>query len=139
MLSPRWRKAVRDLWCEKLRTLLVLLSITIGVFSIGVILGARSILAREMTASYAAIAPASAVLDTTAFDDEFVAVVRRMQGVREAGGRRIVRARIQIGPDEWLPLFLHAYADYDEIRVNRITPQSGAWPPPDRTLLIERA
>jgi putative ABC transport system permease protein len=31
MLRPRWRKVLRDLWSNKTRTLLVVLSIAVGV------------------------------------------------------------------------------------------------------------
>ena len=36
MLSPRWRKVWRDLWSNKTRTLIVLLSIAVGVTAIGI-------------------------------------------------------------------------------------------------------
>ena len=35
MGSPRWNKVLRDLWGNKVRTLLVALSIAIGVFAVG--------------------------------------------------------------------------------------------------------
>jgi len=35
MLSPRWRKVLRDLWGNKFRTLLVVLSTAVGVFALG--------------------------------------------------------------------------------------------------------
>ena len=37
MLSPRWQKVFRDLWSNKTRTILVLLSIAIGVAAIGMV------------------------------------------------------------------------------------------------------
>ena len=37
MGSPRWNKVLRDLWGNKVRTLLVALSIAIGVFAVGVV------------------------------------------------------------------------------------------------------
>ena len=38
-LSPRWRKVMRDLWSNKTRTILVLLSIAVGVTAIGMVMG----------------------------------------------------------------------------------------------------
>lgn len=40
MLSPRWRKALRDLWLNKTRTILVILAMAIGVFGIGLVANA---------------------------------------------------------------------------------------------------
>ena len=37
MLNPRWRKVLRDLWGNKTRTALVVLSIAVGVFAVGMI------------------------------------------------------------------------------------------------------
>ena len=37
MLRPRWRKVFRDLWLNKNRTVVVVLSIAVGVFAIGTI------------------------------------------------------------------------------------------------------
>ena len=44
-------------------------------------------------------------------------------------------------PDDakWRNLSLYAYPDYESIRVGRVWSQSGAWPPPERQVLIERA
>jgi putative ABC transport system permease protein len=104
MLSPRWRKVLRDLWGNKIRTLLVVLSIAVGVFAIGMIAGSRVILLRDVAAAYAASSPSSATLYTAWFDDDLVQVVRHMPGVREAEGRHSIGARLKIGPDEWRPL-----------------------------------
>ena len=52
MVSPRWHKVLRDLWGNKARTVLVVLSIAVGVFAVG------------MTASYLATTPSSAILYT---------------------------------------------------------------------------
>jgi putative ABC transport system permease protein len=41
MIRPRWKKVIRDLWMNKSRTLLVVLSIAVGVFAFGTIAIAR--------------------------------------------------------------------------------------------------
>ena len=52
MLSPRWCKVLRDLWINKKRTVLVVLSIAVGVFSVGVVTHMRMIVSRDLAASY---------------------------------------------------------------------------------------
>jgi len=42
-MQPRWRKTLSDLWDNKVRTALVVISIAVGVFSVGMIAGAYSI------------------------------------------------------------------------------------------------
>ena len=41
MLSPRWHKVLSDLWGNKTRTVLVVLSIAVGVFALGMIISAQ--------------------------------------------------------------------------------------------------
>ncbi len=140
MLSPRWKKVLSDVWGNKTRTVLVVLSIAVGIFAVGVIAISREVLSRDLAESYAAISPSSATIYTDdPFDHDLVQVVRHMQGVKEAEGRRNATMRLQVGPDEWRELRLFAIDDYDDIRVNKVRSESGAWPPPEHEMLVERA
>ena len=87
MLTPRWRKIVRDLWHNKARTLIVVLSIAVGVFAVGMIVSTQIMLAEDMSSGYLSTNPASAYLYLGQFDDDMVEMVRRMDGVQEAEGR----------------------------------------------------
>ncbi len=139
MLSPRWKKVLSEIWGNKTRTVLVVLSIAVGVFAVGVISTSRVVLSRDLAEGYAAINPASATIYTEdPFDDDLVQVVRRMKEVQEAEGRRNVTMRLQVGANEWRDLILFAIDDYDDIRVNKVRPESGAWPPPEHEMLVER-
>lgn len=140
MFPARWHKVLNDLWGNKTRTLLITLSIAVGLFAVGAIISARSILQVEMARSYAAINPASGTIRTLEmFDEDFVRAVRLMPEVADADARHVLITRVQIGPNEWENLTIFAVPDYDDIRVNKIRPQEGAWPPPDGEILIERA
>lgn len=139
MLSPRWRKVLQDLWSNKTRTLLVILSIAVGVFALGSIAGSRVILLRDMRANYSRISPQSAIIATDPFDEELLDSVRRMKGVRDADGRSTVRVQVEVSPGVWKDMQISALRDYRDIRVNKIFPISGAWPPARKEVLIERA
>ncbi|HSR30577.1 MAG TPA: ABC transporter permease, partial [Anaerolineae bacterium] len=141
MLSPRWRKVFRDLWGNKARTALVVLSIAVGVFAVGMITGTRVLMSREMHAGWAAVNPTSATLFTDLFDDELVWTVRNMAEVEEADARREFGFRFKTDPEEeqWRQLVLYAYPDYEDIRIFQLRPERGAWPPPEHEILIERA
>jgi putative ABC transport system permease protein len=138
-LSPRWRKIARDLWHNKTRTVIVVLSIAVGVFAIGMIISTQIILAEDMASSYQSTNPPSAFLYPGQFDDELVEVVRRMPGIREAEGRLDwLSVRLKVGSDEWRDLILDVIGDYSDMRLSKIKPVSGAWPPPTKSILIER-
>lgn len=139
MFSPRWRKMVRDIWLNKTRILLVVLSIATGVFAIGAIAGARSILTEGMAQSYQSVRPATAMIYTTdPFDDTVLDAIRNLDEVKVATGRFIFSARLRVGENEWKNLQLFALKDYDEIPIHEVRSVTGAWPPPKRAILIER-
>ena len=48
MLSIRWGKVWRDLWGNKARTLLVVLSTAVGIFAFGTVASARILINREL-------------------------------------------------------------------------------------------
>jgi putative ABC transport system permease protein len=139
MLSPRWSKVFADVWSNKTRTTLVVLSIAVGVFAVGMVAGTNAILAREVVAAYMAVNPADAALYPDAFDDELVQVVRDMPGVKEASAARSLSVRLQTGPDQWRDMTVAAVPDFEDIRINQLRPFEGAYPPRDRELLFERS
>jgi putative ABC transport system permease protein len=139
MVRPRWRKVIRDVWGNKTRTLLVVLSIAVGVFAVGTTAGTWVMMSRDLSADYAAIDPSSAILFTDPLDDGLVDSIRSMPGVGAAEGRFDLTVRINTAPDEWRNLRLEAIDDYRDIPLDKVRPDSGAWPPPEQELLIERA
>lgn len=139
MIKSRWVKVLNDLWGNRTRTMLIVLSIAVGLFAVGTIVSAQAILSEGMAESFAAIHPSSGTVRTgELFEDDFVQAVRGMRNVAEADARRAFDVRVKIGPDEWTNLRVFAVPDYDDIRVNKIFPESGAWPPPKQEILIER-
>jgi putative ABC transport system permease protein len=139
MIRPRWRKVLRDVWGNKTRTLLVVLSIAVGVFAVGTTASTWVMMSHDLSADYAAINPSSAILFSAPFDDNLIDAIRSTPGVGDAEGRFNLTVRIKTGPDEWRNLRLEAIDDYRDIRLNKVRPESGAWPAPERELLIERA
>jgi len=140
MVGSRWYKIFNDLWSNKTRTVLIVLSIAVGLFAVGTIVSSRALLSTEMDNSYAAINPSSGTVRTLElFEEDFVRSVRAMKDVADADARRVINARIQVGPGQWENLTIFAVEDYDQMRINKIWPDSGAWPPPEREILIERA
>ena len=136
----RTRKVLRDIWGNKTRALLVIVSIAMGLLAMSTVFRAQAILARDVQASLAASNPAGATLLTQPVGDDAVDVARQTGEVEEAQGRRTVWGRVKAGEaGDWRAIKLVAVEDYEDIRLNKITPESGAWPPPNRTLLLERS
>ncbi len=144
--APRWRKVLRDLLRNPTRTLLVVLSIAVGVIAVSVVMGGYAIIASDLPGAFDAINPAHARLYTQPFGTDLVDVVRRIPGVADAGGRRVVSAQVLVpdpadaaGATKWQALQLLVIDDFDDQRINIVRPESGAWPPGKGEMLVERA
>ena len=138
----RWIKVYRDLWINRSRTILIILSIAAGVFAIGVIGMAQQALTESLNSQYADMHPAEIILQTEPkLDNNFIESIRHMRGVDDAEGRRFLRLRIsQDGKGEtWRDLTLYALQDYNDQRLFHVWQQDGNWPPQKGEVLLERA
>lgn len=139
MLSPRWRKMLRDLWLQKARTLLVILAVAVGVFGVGSVLTGYAVLTREINDNYLGTRPASATLWTDPLDGDFVQRVRELPEIGDAEARSTLQGRMLVGPNDWRTIQLYVIWDYDDLRLSTFEPERGAWPPADGEILIERS
>ena len=137
MIATRWRKVLRDLWNNKARTLLVALSIAVGLFAFGTINSTQAVLTREANRIYLATNPAHATFSST-LDQRFVRAVRLMPEVRQAEGRRLFSVRLRQGAKRH-DLRLLALPDFGNVQINKVAPQAGQWPPPKRELVLEQS
>ena len=137
-MAPRWRKVGRDMWGNKTRTLLVVISIAVGVFAVGLIASTAIILSGQLTSSYLAVNPAHAIFAASAFDDDLVTTIERMPEVAAADGRSSFFLRVQTSTGEWRDFTMYAIPDYEDQHINIVKPETGAWPPPLEEVVIER-
>jgi putative ABC transport system permease protein len=138
----RWIKVYRDLWNNRSRTIMVILSITVGVFAIGLIRTAQQALTASLDSQYEDIRPADILLQTEPLlNDDFVDSIRNIRGVDEAEGRRSIALRVSLdGQGEtWQDLTLYSMQDYDDQHLFLVRPQDGIWPPEKGQVLMERA
>jgi putative ABC transport system permease protein len=137
MLRPRWRKVLADLYGNAIRTTLVVASIAVGVFAIGVIAGTYVMIDHDLAASYGSTNPANIVLITTPFDPGFADAVSHMDGVRAAEGRRQVQLQLRLGSGQWDVITLVAVPDYQAMDIHRHRLIAGQAVPADRTVVLE--
>jgi putative ABC transport system permease protein len=131
-----WRKIWRDLMRGKARTALVVLSIAVGVFVLGVLLGAHSMMVDGLEREWRASIPVHITL-WGQFDEEAEHVVTRDEAVIDA--ERLVNAtllwRLESETD-WHETRVTARQDYAAQRMGLISLAEGHWPD-GRTLAVE--
>ncbi|MDY0087137.1 MAG: ABC transporter permease [Coriobacteriia bacterium] len=146
-MRPRWRKVIRDLAGHRFRTLLVVLSIAVGIFAITVVMGGRGILLREFARVYGTSVPATISFDVDSADGSVVREVARYEGVRKAEGLRAFTARYAPGEQVrqepsagWDTLYVRAMPDISASDVEKVTLEKGdAWPPGLGEIVLERS
>ncbi|MCL2818483.1 MAG: FtsX-like permease family protein [Actinomycetia bacterium] len=158
MISSRIKKIFRDLSSNLPRTMLVVLSIAVGIFATGAILGARQVLLREFESDFAQSQKASIVFSVSDVDEALIDRIARHEEVIAANGRRVRYVRLRFTQDDeqdpdapanattptqdslsssWDSLELIALSDFDT-EVNRFAPYTAtAWPPRKGDVLIE--
>ena len=138
MLDTLWRKAWRDLGRHRARSALVVLAVAIALLAGGVILNAWALVRRATEEGYRASLPVSATLTVDHLDAVALAQVRAMPEIAAARLRLRASASVQSGGG-WLPAQLFALENYDDGRMARLQADSGAWPPAEGQVLIERS
>jgi putative ABC transport system permease protein len=129
-MSVALRKVWRDLWNNKGRTLLVVLSIAVGVLAIGMIISTNTILERQLTASQIASNPAHVQLFLRGLvDDDTIQAVARIPQVDDAEGRASAGIRWKPTLDgEWQDANLVMRDDYLQQKFDIIELKTGVWP-----------
>jgi len=145
-MRPRWHKVVRDLTSHKTRTVLVVLSIAVGVFAVAVVMGARAVLLREFDVDFEASVPPSAEFDTSGFGAKLPDTIAERSDVRAAEGRRRVTVRYStdaaLGASSagWETLRLWAIPEFGRGGVQKLVrEESSAWPPKAGEVVLEKS
>ncbi len=129
-MRTAYRKILRDLWRNKSRTLLVILSIAVGVMAVGMITSSNRILKRQMYLAHTGSNPAHAWLYLNgSVDDGLVNSLASVPGVEQIEGFAGVGIRWKPSLDsEWEDASLIAVDDFREPVFDVITLSAGRWP-----------
>jgi putative ABC transport system permease protein len=133
-----WRKVWRDLAHNKMRTVLVVLSMATGLFALGMVLGMRDAVRSWLAEDYRTAVPAHVNFWPTSFDREVVDVIRREPNIADAEGRMSFSVRWRREDEtDWHDGILIARSDYRAQRIDRVDLVNGRWPA-HHTLALER-
>jgi putative ABC transport system permease protein len=136
-LKPRWSKVFTDLWDDKTRTWLVVASIAVGVFAIGMIISAYAILGTDINRSYAAVNPPNIEVWTDPFDKDLVRSLEKIPGVAEVDGRRIIDVRARRGSENWQNLTLISISNAAN-KINLLSPIDGTQFPGEDEVVVSQ-
>ncbi len=129
-MSVIWQKVWFDLWSNKLRTLLAVISIAVGVFAVGTIFGMNDQMLTAMDASHRKDMPQHFTMSlNTPIDREQVRLLRKVPGVEniEAINEVAVRYRFP-GQENWHQGLMQMRDDYGNQKYQLLQLKAGEWP-----------
>jgi putative ABC transport system permease protein len=142
-MGVTWNKVWRDLAHNKARTLLVVLSIAVGVFALGTIFGGYNIITDCMARENEAWGPIDITLWGWPMNERTEETVLREPGVADV--ERVVDTSFHwrlegdasLELSDWREAQLYAREDYEAQHMGKVDLWEGSWPE-GRTLAIER-
>jgi len=137
MIKPRWYKVLSDLWGNKIRSILVIASIAIGLFAVGMIVSMAIIITDDMKNGYSSVNPANIEIDTTFSNQDLVDRIRLVEGVNQAEGLNVFSLRVNTGQDKWDKIELKAISEIDDMGIGKVELLEGVWPPDNNEIVID--
>jgi putative ABC transport system permease protein len=137
-MSMALKKAFSDLRSAPGRTLLVIVALAIGLWGVGGILVSYTILSRDLNENFTATRPPHAVLTSKDFARLDLAALWSRPGIESAEFRDLSMQRIEVYPNDWIPLWLFGVGDFNRPALALLYNEQGDKVPAPGTMLIER-
>ncbi|HLO29886.1 MAG TPA: FtsX-like permease family protein [Anaerolineales bacterium] len=135
-----WHKIWFDIWHNKTRTFLAVLSIAAGVFAVGTIFGMSDMLLTNMDKSHRAVLAThvDASLDTLV-DRETILSLKDVPGVEGVEPYNSVSILYKLHPeDEWRQGIIQMRDNFDEQKYELLQLRGGQWPSGKNEVGLER-
>lgn len=129
-MSTSFRKVWRDLWRNKGRTLMVVMSISVGVMAVGMVVSANILTLGQMARSHIESNPAHAMVWLSGSADEgVIRGLERIPGVKDIEGYSNASVHWKTTRDgEWQDGHITTRADFESQTYDRLTLKDGDWP-----------
>ena len=135
-----WHKVWFDIWHNKTRTLLAVLSIAAGVFAVGATFGMSDLLGTNMDNSHRAVLPTHVnVILGNLVDRETLLNLRSVPGVEDIEPYNSVSIQYKLHPgDEWRPGVIQMRDNFNKQKYELLQLREGKWPSGKDEVAIER-
>ena len=116
----RWQKVWKDFWSNKTRTTLMVLTILVGVFSVGLVNNMSRMMSHDLDADFHSANPSEAKINSYPLDESWVRSLRNIPGVGDLEGRTQLTAK-WVKPDgQSTNIQLSGIKSIAEMHVNRL-------------------
>jgi putative ABC transport system permease protein len=129
-MSVIWHKVWFDLWHNKLRTLLVVISIAVGVFAVGATFGMVEQMMPTMDSAHQQTRPSPVTIFLTRpIDRDTILALAKLPGVEGIEPLNIIDMRYKIEPgDKWRKGSILVRDNYEQQTYDLLQLKDGEWP-----------
>ena len=139
MLSVQWKKVINDLIFYRSRSLMVIAALILGTLGIGSVMTSYSILQQDLPKNFLATNPASATVWTDQhITRQQMGTISQLPFIADVESRKVIRSRILVGDNQWLPLQLFVVYDFEDLKLAKFHLQQGRFPTSKHEIAIER-
>lgn len=137
-MNPRLKKSINDLRGNPGRTLLVIFALTIGLWGVGSIFVSYFILKNDLNENFTRTAPFHVAVTSRDFASLDLAAFKQRPEIESAEFRDLAFQRIEVFPDQWLPMWLYGVDDFNKFNLALVYHEEGSHMPPHGAILLER-
>lgn len=139
-MKTAFRKVWRDLWRNKGRTVMVVLSIAVGVMAVGMVVSGNQLVIDQMAESHLESNPSHGILFLSGLaSEDTIRSLRRVEGLDDIEGFADATIRWKSSLDsEWQDGHIITYNDYENQKFDQLTLMEGNWPS-DKLIAVEAA
>lgn len=129
-MKMSFRKVWRDLWRNKGRTLMVIMSISVGVMAVGMVVSGNTLVLGQMAGSHVESNPSHGILWLAGtVDEDIIRSLKRIPSVEDVEGHAESDVHWKTTLDgEWEDGHIISYTDLENQTYDRVTLKEGAWP-----------
>jgi putative ABC transport system permease protein len=138
MIPATLKKILADLWVNKARSVLVVLSIAVGIFAVGVIASSFGIVKKDMAADYQSANPHTAAIYTSDFNGSLIEPLHQIPGVESVEARYNLWAKITGADGKDYEINLNSIGPLNAIQVDQLQFQAGDSTLEDGEIYLER-
>ncbi len=124
-MSAIYKKIFADLWTNKVRSILVALSIGVGIFAVGIMISTRIIIKHDMDLDFFSTNPHTSRLYTQDFDDNLLEEISGLPEVESIDASYNLWVKIASPSGKLFEINLNSIDSIDSIEVDKIVLESG--------------
>lgn len=129
-MSVIWYKVWYDLWRNRTRTLLAVLSIAAGVFAVGTMFGMADLLTTNLDKSHQSTMPPHLDISLGGrYSRDDLLSIKNVPGVEDVEPYNLVAIRYKLHPnDPWRQGVIHERGDFTNQKYELVQLRAGRWP-----------